>query len=98
MLKVTIHAEHGLTRLVIEGRLFQDSIPELTRAWLGARDATPDGAIEVDLSDLTYIDRAAMTLLVNMHRQAVHLTGSGTMTRALIHQVAQAARSRDAAP
>ena len=91
MLKVTIYTEPGLTRLLIEGRLVHDEISELTQVWLRSREADPSAAIEVGLSDLTYLDQAAQELLVTMCRQGVTLTGIGTMTRALIHQVTQAA-------
>lgn len=89
MLKVTIYTEPGLTRLLIEGRLVSDEISELTQVWLRSQTADPSAAIEVDLSDLTFMDQAAQALLVTMCRQGVRLTGAGTMTRALIHQVAQ---------
>lgn len=89
MLKVTVYTEPGLTRLLIEGRLVQDETSELTHVWLRAHEADPGARIEVDLSDLTYLDQAAQALLVTMCQQGVHLTGVGTMTRALIHQVSQ---------
>jgi len=84
MLKVTMHAEPTVNRLVVEGRLLQAATAELSGAWLQARMAEPGKAVEAALSDVTHVERSEMDLLSTMHQQGVRLAGAGAMTRAVI--------------
>jgi len=98
MLKVTMHAEPTVNRLVVAGRLLQAATAELAGVWLQARMAEPGKAMEAELSDVTHVDRSAMDLLSTMHQQGVRLTGAGAMTRALIAEASGHWEQTGAAP
>ncbi|MCL4745209.1 MAG: hypothetical protein KJZ83_07325 [Burkholderiaceae bacterium] len=98
MLKVTIVNDEEVIRLVVEGRLVEPETSELLHTWLRARAADPRASIEVDLSGVTYADRAATESLATMNRQGARLIGTGVMTRALIDQAGRVCANHRAGP
>jgi len=91
MLKITEHQCDKDKKLLVEGRLAGESVPELTRSWQALAGRGGDGPLAVDLSGVTFIDAAGRELLAAMHAQGVLFIASGCATRRLLSEITGAA-------
>jgi anti-anti-sigma regulatory factor len=83
MLKITLHDAVEPLRLELEGRLAGAWVCELEHCWHTAQASHPHRTLAVDLTGVTFIDQAGRYLLQWMHRDGVHLVGSGLLLQDL---------------
>src|ERR1700733_80576 len=82
MLRITIHEDGKVCRLVLAGRLEGAWVAETENAWRFSLG--PDRKIEVDLRQLTGIDNAGCDLLAAIHLAGACLIVEGVWLTALI--------------
>jgi ABC-type transporter Mla MlaB component len=76
-----------VTTFYVEGKLTGDSVEELRRVWLAARNQHPDRHTVVNLSSLFVVDTTGKNLLSEMQRCGTQLSGRGIMIRPLIDEI-----------
>jgi hypothetical protein len=84
MLRITIHKDAAATRFALEGKLVGDWVSELERCWLQAAASPP---IRVELTDVSFVDRAGEELLARMAATGVELSAADVLTRALVEEI-----------
>jgi len=85
MLRITIHEDGKVCRLVLAGRLEGAWVAETENAWRFSLG--PDRKIEVDLRQLTGIDNAGCDLLAVIHRAGACLIVEGVWLTTLIGEL-----------
>jgi hypothetical protein len=94
MLRITIHNEVAVTRIVIEGRLMGPWVAELQRCWEAAASAKPRKSIFVDLTEVTFIDAKGGELLALMHQDGARLTAPG-LTKHMIDDAIRCSKKEE---
>jgi hypothetical protein len=87
MLTITAHADCGIVRLRLEGRLAGLHVPEVERSWSKARFNHPRRRIVVDLAAVSFVDALGKELLRQVHRNGDTLLPGGVMTEAVIEEI-----------
>jgi hypothetical protein len=82
MLRIAIHEEDHVCRLILAGRLEGPWVAETENAWRAS--LRPGRMIEVDLKQLTGVDDAGRDLLAAIHLAGACLIVEGVWTTALI--------------
>lgn len=77
MLKITIVDQPAEQRVVLEGRLMAPALSELESAWAKARGTNRSRLCVVDLRNVTYIDRSAEAVLLDMSRGGARFIACG---------------------
>jgi anti-anti-sigma regulatory factor len=90
MLKITPYEAAGALRLALEGRLVGAWVCELEHCWRAAKARDPGRPLIVDLTGVTFIDRAGRYLLQLMHRHGVDLVASGLLQEDLLEHLTDA--------
>jgi outer membrane protein len=93
MFRVTVKKQESIDVWELEGKLAGEWVKELARCWKARSGEQGGGAIQVNLKEVTYIDPAGKQLLAEMYAQGADLKGCGCMTRAIVEEIARAARS-----
>ncbi|HKX27010.1 MAG TPA: STAS domain-containing protein [Blastocatellia bacterium] len=75
MLRITIHNEVAITKFVVEGKLKGPWVAELQRCWQAA--ATAHKPVQIDLTEVTFVDAEGGRLLARMCECGASLTASG---------------------
>ena len=71
MLKITVSGQRSSSQIIkLEGKLVHDWIDEVRRLFLGVDDGPFPG---LDLSELTFVDREGVELLLQLLRQGVRI-------------------------
>jgi hypothetical protein len=82
MLRITIHEDGKACRLELAGRLEGPWVAETEKAWRAS--LRPNQKIEVDLRQLTSVDKAGRDLLAAFHRSGACLIVEGVWMTSLI--------------
>jgi hypothetical protein len=84
MIRITGFKDSGKTRLVLEGKLAGAGVCELEKCWL----KSPQGdEIEIDLTNVGFVDDRGKRLLSRMHDKGIHLVSARLMTKFLIAEI-----------
>lgn len=97
MLKITTLTNSESTVLRLEGRLAGPWVQELERCWDSTVRTPTNHPLSVDLSAVTYVDSDGKDLLKKIHQQGAKLIASGCLTRCLVNEIVQVARSGERA-
>src|ERR1700730_4995830 len=85
MLRITIHEDGALWRLHLAGRLEGAWVAETENTW---RSAPVSGKrVEIDLSEVTWIDRAGRCLLQAMNQAGARFIAKGVAMEALVEEI-----------
>ena len=85
MLKITTRTAGAETGFELEGKLAGAWVDELATCW--RQTASGDGAVEVKLNAVTFIDDAGRNLLAEMNRKGIRLTAVGCMTTSIVEEI-----------
>jgi hypothetical protein len=96
MLRITIHEDDKVCKLELAGRLEGPWVAETENAWRAA--LRPDRKIEVDLRQLTGIDRAGRGLLAAIHLAGACLIAEGVWMTALVDEISSRQPCEDGKP
>ena len=81
-------AETGAAYILeLEGRLQDDSVDDLRRAWRPLRDAAPEVPIWVVLADVEFADAAGNALLAEMQRAGALVVQQFTSEGSSVHGI-----------
>jgi anti-anti-sigma regulatory factor len=88
MLRITIHNDAEVTRLIIEGRLAGEWAKELERCWhqVKARPSSP--RILVELRDVRFVDEEGRELLRQMAQAGAELMAVDLVMKAIVEEIA----------
>ena len=89
MLKIQIRELAGRVVLDIDGRLTGDFVPEVRSAWNRVVAIRPGSKVNVDLKNVTCIDREGRALLRSMHGQGVKFLRAGLATEDILDEALQ---------
>jgi hypothetical protein len=85
MLRITIQEEDTLWRLHLAGKLAGAWVAEAEDAW---RSAPLSGKpVEVDMREVTWIDRAGRFLLQAMNQAGARIVAKGLVMEALVEEI-----------
>ncbi len=87
MLKITMVDTAREQRLILEGKLMEPDISELESTWENARGTNGSRPYVVDLRNVTYIDRSAERVLLDMKREGAHFVACGVANRYRLEQL-----------
>lgn len=87
MLKITIRDSAAEQRLVLEGKLTEDAVPELKSTWDHRCKSRNNCKCVVNLDGVTCIDATGKALLISMLKAGARLTAKGVYTKYLIKQL-----------
>ena len=85
MLRITLYQENRNCRLELAGRLCGPWVGETENVWRSASCANKE--IEVDLREVTGVDKAGRELLSVMHQAGARLVAKGVWMKALIEEI-----------
>jgi outer membrane protein TolC/anti-anti-sigma regulatory factor len=92
VLRITIQ-ESDPTTFKLEGKLTGPWVGELEQAWSAAIATAPDGAMVIDLADVSYIDCAGRDLLARMHHAGAELVARSPLNRSIVEEIARAGKT-----
>jgi hypothetical protein len=87
MLNITLHDVAGQLSLELEGRLAGAWVCEVEQCWHTVKASHPNRKFSIDLTGVTYIDRAGRYLLRLMSRDGVSFVASGLMVQDIFDQI-----------
>ncbi|HEV2248146.1 MAG TPA: STAS domain-containing protein [Terriglobia bacterium] len=87
MLKITIHEDGQMMKLVVEGKLAGNSVSELEATWRQTRQGRQSGRIVVDLSGVTHIDATGEVALCSMIADGARLIVKGLYNEPLVEDI-----------
>jgi len=93
MLRITTHNEAKVMRFVVEGKLVGPWVTELEKCWRAAISSEPRTQIqpiEVDLTEVTFIDDSGKQLLAWMRQGGARLTGVGLIAEFICGEIEKA--------
>jgi ABC-type transporter Mla MlaB component len=88
MIRIETHQTESHLTFKIAGKLCGASVRALEDCWKAAYLSSPDLEQAVDLSDVSWIDRAGWCLLRNMHRDGVRLWAKGLVGEMVLDELA----------
>ncbi len=94
MFRITTFADAGVMVVKPEGRLTGPWIQELARSWYEIAVVHRNGVL-VDLSDVTFIDSEAKTLLTRMWQSGSRFHAEGCLNRSIVQEITQADSAGD---
>jgi len=89
MLKIQVRDLEDRIVLEVEGRLTGAFVPEVQSTWSRAVANRPGSRVQVDLKNVTCVDREGRTLLRSMHGQGVEFLRAGLATQDILYEVLQ---------
>jgi anti-anti-sigma regulatory factor len=92
MLRITVQELRTIRRLLIAGRLEGAWVALTESTWRSA--ALPDKHLEIDLSEVTWIDDAGWRLLEAMNQAGARLVAKGIAMEALVEGIAKRSNHR----
>jgi hypothetical protein len=87
MMKIQVNDLGDRLILEVEGRLAGVFVPELEQCWRAALAVRPDRKVQVDLKNVTCVDRAGRSLLQSMHCGGVLFLRAGIAIRDILEQI-----------
>jgi len=87
MLRITLEKNTRSTILRLEGRLTGPWVEELERVWQSTVADPADGAICVDLTDVTFVGEAGKKVLEQMYGRGAKLKTSRCATRSIVDEI-----------
>jgi hypothetical protein len=87
VLKITINETPTEQRWILQGRLVGPWVDELRTSWKKAHLDGRARTCVVDLSDVTFIDKAGERLLRAISKKGAHLVASGVYTKYVLEKV-----------
>jgi hypothetical protein len=91
MLKITTHDYGSRTIFELEGKLAGPWVEEMKECWRMA--ATANRPIGVLLNQVSFIDHAGKTLLLEMCRSGAEIQGAGCMTSVIVEEIKRGSKS-----
>jgi anti-anti-sigma regulatory factor len=88
MLRIIIHNDTEVTRLIIEGRLTGKWARELERCWRQATAIPSSPRILVELRDVRFVDEEGRELLRQMAQAGAELMAVDLMMKAIVEESA----------
>jgi hypothetical protein len=85
MLRITLHQDGRQCRLELAGRLCGPWVSETKDVWRSALCSSEE--IEVDIREVTGVDKAGYELLTAMHQAGARLIAKGVWMTALIEEI-----------
>ena len=89
MMKIQVNDVGDRLILEVEGRLAGVFVPELEHCWRSALAIRPDRTVQVDLKQVTCVDRAGRFLLQSMHCGGVLFVRAGIAIQDILEQITQ---------
>jgi ABC-type transporter Mla MlaB component len=87
MMKIQVSESDDRVTLEVEGRLAGAFVPELRTAWQAALASRPGVTVQVDLKDVTCVDRAGRALLRSMHDNGAGFVRAGIAIQDILEQI-----------
>lgn len=87
MLKITEERDEKALTLKLAGRLAGEWTPELERCWRYTMATLQPMAVNLDLSEVTFVDDAGKQLLLAMAKAQVKFIAADVQMRALVEQI-----------
>jgi ABC-type transporter Mla MlaB component len=87
MIRIETHQTQSHLTFRIAGKLCGASVRALEDCWKAAHLSSPALEQAVDLSDVSWIDRAGWCLLRNMHRDGVRLWAKGLVGEMVLDEL-----------
>ena len=84
MLRITVHEDDALWRFHLAGTLAGAWVAETENAW---RSAPVGRQVEIDLREVTCIDRAGRCLLQAMNQAGARFIAKGVAMKALVKEI-----------
>jgi anti-anti-sigma regulatory factor len=89
MVKIQVTELEDRIVLEVQGRLAGAFVPEVQSAWRTALANTPGYKVQVDLKNVTCVDREGRALLRSMHGQGVEFLRAGIATQDILDDILQ---------
>lgn len=89
MLRITTIANGITTTLRLEGRLVGDWVDELERCCTGPRAADPTRKIEIDASDVEFLDEKGEALLERLYLNGAKLRGGNPYMESIVADIVE---------
>jgi anti-anti-sigma regulatory factor len=89
MLKIVEQGDEGSLTFKLAGRLAGDWTPELERCWRLAVSVQQPASVNMDLTEVTFVDDAGKELLMAMAGEQVKLIAADVQMTALVEQIAR---------
>jgi len=95
MLKIVEQEDEQALTFKLAGRLAGDWTPELERCWRLAVSAQQPATVNMDLTEVTFVDDAGKQLLMAMAGEQVKLIAADVQMTALVEQIARGLPSQE---
>ena len=89
MVKIQVTELDDRIVLAVEGRLAGTYVPELRSAWNKVVAIRPGCKVQVDLKNVTCVDREGRALLRSMHGQSVEFLRAGIAMQDILDEALQ---------
>jgi anti-anti-sigma regulatory factor len=90
LLKIIVEKEAKSTTLKLEGRLVGTWAQEVERVW--RTETAPSKYVQVDLTDVSFIDDRGKRLLAEMYAAGLEVIASTLESRAIVEEIARRRR------
>jgi hypothetical protein len=80
--------------LKVEGCLKEEGVRELGRCWTAATACTAAWRVQVDLTEVCYVDDAGRALMKVMYRAGTHLVTKGIVMPEVVREIAEVNANR----
>ena len=87
MLRVNIAYGDRQVTLKLEGKLSGPWVREVERCWLTLGDTARDRSVQIDLTDVSFVDAEGRALIEAMAKANVGLIAAGPMIKAIVEDV-----------
>ncbi len=88
MLRITVEDHENALAIRVEGKLRGPWVAELEHCWKGARHQADGKPIRADLTNVSFVDDAAKSLLGRMLQDGVELDATGPMMPHIVAEIA----------
>jgi anti-anti-sigma regulatory factor len=95
MLKIVEQGDEQSLTFKLAGRLAGEWTPELERCWRLAVSAQQPTTVNIDLTEVTFVDDAGKQLLMAMAGAQVKLIAADVQMTALVEQIARRLSSQE---
>jgi len=95
MLKIVEQGDERSLTFKLAGRLAGEWTPELERCWRLAVSAQQPASVNLDLTEVTFVDDAGKHLLMAMAGAQVRLIAADVQMTALVEQIARRLSSQE---
>jgi hypothetical protein len=87
MLRISTIDTRSERRLVVEGKLVEPWLAEVTRAWKSASEELHGRRLIIDLGNATVISREGEDVLFDLMQEGARFSCSGVLTRHLLKRL-----------